>query len=255
MSVPAKLSVPECPLLRDSASFKVVDLVEQFNQVVDQVRQIDGGEFAYLLSRQDIQGILDDVERVRGQMTRPRYRVGFLGTSQAGKSTTLNNVLQQKISKSGIAEATTSTITRVRRNDGPEKFSLRFMTQQQYQDRREKLCKALHILNASSKTNQEILAYLSDPQKLLAAQTGEPESEEEASFESARARRNRAGEHAILPDDIPYLTDYLRSYDAHHQRVVAKDGRPKEIEVPFDRRDSYLNHPAGSSGPPSETLL
>jgi hypothetical protein len=255
MAVPTKLSTAECPLLRDSGNFKVADLVEQFNQLVEQIRQIDSGEFAYLLNRQDIQGILDDVKRVRGQMTRPRYRVGFLGTSQAGKSTTLNNVLQQKIAKSGIAEATTSTITRVRRNDGPDKFSLRYMIQQQYLDRREKLCKALYILNSGSKTNQEILAYLSDPQKLLAAQTGEKEGEDEPSFESARARRNRTGEHVILPDDIPYLTDFLRSYDAHNQRLIAKDGRPKEIEIPFERRDSYLNHPAGASGPPSETLL
>jgi hypothetical protein len=255
MSDLAKLTVAECPLLRDSANFKVAELVEQFNQLVGQVQELQGSEFAYLLHREDFQAIIEFIQRVRGQMTRPRYRVGFLGSSQAGKSTTLNNVLQEKIAKGGIAEATTSTITRVRRNDGPSKFIVRYMTEEQYKDRREKLCKALLILNAGSKTNQEILAYLADPKKLLAAQNKDGENQDELAFESALTRRNRAGDQAILPDDIPYLADFLRSYEAHHQRVVAKDGRPKEVDIPFERRDSYLNHPAHDSGPPSENML
>src|SRR5262249_25073038 len=72
--------------------------------------------------------------------------------------------------------------------------------------------------------------------------------------ESARVRRGRTGEHNILPDDIPYLRDFLRSYDAYHGRLVAKDGQAKTLEAPFERRGSFLNH-SDVEGRPSENFL
>ena len=110
MSVPTELTAAECPLLRDAPAIKVADLVEAFNQLVRQIGTLGQGQFAYLLNRQDVQGIIDDLQRVRDLLTRPRYRVGFLGTSQAGKSTTFNNVLQEVLAQSGIGDATTSLI-------------------------------------------------------------------------------------------------------------------------------------------------
>src|SRR5262249_38245031 len=84
------------------------------------------------------------------------YRVGFLGTSQAGKSTTFNNVLQEQIAQGGIGDATTSTITRSyripARSDGPRKFLLRYLTYDQYMDRPDRLCKPLYILNSSARS-------------------------------------------------------------------------------------------------------
>src|SRR5262249_13403152 len=106
MSAPAELTAADCPLLRDAPALKAADLIDAFNQFVRQIGSLSNGSFAYLLNRQDIQGIIEDVQRVRGQLTRPRYRVGFLGTSQAGKSTTFNNVLQEVLAQSGIGEAT-----------------------------------------------------------------------------------------------------------------------------------------------------
>src|SRR6516162_1964164 len=110
-----ELTGAECPLLRDAPALKAADLIGSFNQLVKQFRDLGQGEFAYLLNRDDFRAIADDVLRVRGQLTRPRYRVGFLGTSQAGKSTTFNNVLQEVIAQSGIGDATTSIITRTQR--------------------------------------------------------------------------------------------------------------------------------------------
>ena len=52
----------------------------------------------------------------------------------------------------------------------------------------------------------------------------------------ARKRRDRTGEHAILPDDVPYLRDFLKAYDAHGNRVVFKGSKPREIEAPFEKR-------------------
>ena len=127
MSVPAELKLADCPLLRDSVGVKVADLIEQYQAILQQARDLAAGQFAYLLNRPDVQAIVDDLARVRGQLTRPRYRVGFLGTSQAGKSTTFNNVLKEEIAQSGIGDATTSLITRFRRLDvKSNKFTLRF---------------------------------------------------------------------------------------------------------------------------------
>lgn len=250
------LTAADCPLLRDTPTLKVSELTEQFNELVKQTEELSRGEFSYLLNRQDIQGVIEDIQRVRGQLTRPRYRVGFLGTSQAGKSTTFNNVLQEVIAQSGIGDATTSVITRFRRIDGEKnRFTLRYMTEEQYKDRREKLCKALHILNVGAKTNADILGYLANPQQLAAAQAGSNGVAEEDQFDSARARRNRTGEQSVLPDDIPYLRDFLRAYDVHGNRLIVKAGQPKEAEAPFEKRAYYLNHAADPAGVPSENLL
>src|SRR5260370_25100405 len=119
MPAPTELTAAECPLLRDSSSLKAAELVDSFNQLVRQIRALAQGTFAYLLNRQDIQGIIEDVERVRGQLTRPRYRVGFLGTSQAGKSTAFNNVLQEVLAQSGIGGATTTLLTRTKPSHRP----------------------------------------------------------------------------------------------------------------------------------------
>jgi hypothetical protein len=247
MPVPAELKLADCPLLRDTSAVKAADLVEQYNALGRQLAEVSAGKFAYLLNRPDLQGIVDDAKRVREQLTRPRYRVGFLGTSQAGKSTIFNKVLQEEIAQGGIGDATTSTITRFRRVDGAgNRFSIRFLTQDQYAERRDKLCKALHILNAGAKPNTEILAFLSDPAKLASLQEGD---------ESSRQRRDRTGEKTLLPDDVPYLRDFLRSYDIHGARVVVKTGTPREVAVPFERRAEYLNHFDSETGTPSETLL
>lgn len=250
-----ELTAAECPLLRNTPALKSADLVEQFNQLVRQFRDLESGEFAYLLNREDVQAIANDVQRVRGRLMRPSYRVGFLGTSQAGKSTTLNLVLQEELVQGGIGDATTSLITRISRtNAGQNQFTLRYMTQDEYLDRREKLCKSLLILNSAAKTNQEILGYLADPKQLLAVQSGE-NAGADGVFESARARRNRTGEHSILPDDIPYLRDFLRSYEVHGSRFIAKDGQPKKVEAPFQHRASYINHALTDAGVPTENML
>jgi hypothetical protein len=251
MTVPAELKLADCPLLRDTPSLKAGELVEQYNQLARQFAELAAGQFSYLLNRPDLQGIVDDLGRVREQLIRPRYRVGFLGTSQAGKSTTFNNVLQEEIAQGGIGDATTSTITRFRRIDGSSnKFTLRYLTQDQYVERRDKLCKALHVQNANAKTNAEILAFLNDPQKLAALQSGDGED-----GEAGRPRRDRTGERAILPDDVPYLRDFLKAFDAHGSRVVNKSGPAKEVGAPFEKRAEYLNHAIGAAGTPSENLL
>jgi Mor family transcriptional regulator len=249
MALPAELKSSECPLLRDAAGLKASELIEQFNALLTQVREVADGQFSYLLNRPDVQSIVDDLGRVRGQLTRPRYRVGFLGTSQAGKSTTFNNVLQEEIAQSGIGEATTSVITRFRRIEGrANKFTLHYLTQEQYLERRERLCKALMILNAGSKSNAEILSYLSDPKKVMAGPAAEGD-------ETLRPRRDRTGDRTLLPDDIPYLRDFLRAYDAHGERFVSKTGQAREVDAPFERRADYINHAPDSAGTPTENVL
>src|SRR5262245_13994109 len=248
MSVPAELKSTECPLLRDAPGLKAGDLIEQFNALVKQIREVEGGQYSYLLNRPDVQSIVADADRVRGQLTRPRYRVGFLGTSQAGKSTTFNNVLQEEIAQSGIGEATTSIITRFRRIEGKgNKFSLHYLTQEQYQERRERLCKALMILNAGSKPNAEILAYLADPQKVLA---GPADGDD-----TTRARRDRTGERTLLHDDIPLLLDFFCADVAAGAKYVSKTGQPREVDAPFEKRGDFINHAPDFAGVPSENQI
>src|SRR5262249_60226224 len=50
------------------------------------------------------------------------------------------------------------------------------------------------------------------------------------------------------------LRDYLRAYDAHGPRVVARD-RHREVAIPFEKRAEYLNHAVNPAGVPSENML
>jgi hypothetical protein len=221
------LSPADCPLLPDQQ-----DLLDRFNRVAGLARRL----------LQDYPGLeenlarpLDHLWAVRARLTRSHYRVGFLGTTQAGKSTTFNNVLQVREDESpafsGKGDATTSTITRLRRTSaGPNTLRLRYLTPEQFRHKRKSICEAVGV--APGLSDEEILQALQETRASI-----------------------RAGQSDALIYDIQTLELFLDSYRAYGADYVKET--PVVRAVPYEERLRYLNHPtvAGQKPQPSPNLL
>ncbi len=177
-------------------------------------------------------------------LRRTRYRVGFLGRSQVGKSTTFNNVLgvrkEESPSKEGRGEPTTSAVTRLFRvSPGqPPSCHLLFMTQVQFQERRVDLCKSNGI--------PEIPVDVAKDHRVLS-------QENDALFAQIEALRTGAPDTAdlTLKHRRRYFARLLKSFRQFGERFV----RPTPVRVPgeYARRGEYANHPDGEAA--SEYLL
>ncbi|MCY2991301.1 MAG: hypothetical protein NTY19_26015 [Planctomycetota bacterium] len=103
-------------------------------------------------SRDKPQSLRARFELLRAEVTKKTYRVGFIGRSQVGKSTTVNNVLGVRRddvpgppSTGGVGVAATSTPTKVHRVEPgqPATCSLRFRSSKEHREWRDALC--IHV--------------------------------------------------------------------------------------------------------------
>lgn len=161
------LSTQDCRLVSEFVVGCYNDLEHEFREVQNHL-PILSTEEKYVSLREE----LFKVERL---MRRERYRVGFLGLSQVGKSTTLNNALGDHVVPIGSGGPCTSTIIRMRFVSGAERpvCILRYMTPTQFEQRREAIGKMLALFEeGTDKTDQELLSEL---ERLLSVEPAELE--------------------------------------------------------------------------------
>ena len=68
------------------------DLIDRFDDLERKFSEVRK-RLPNLWDSPRLQELTSEFEKTKGLMERPRYYVGFLGRAQAGKSTTLNNIL------------------------------------------------------------------------------------------------------------------------------------------------------------------
>lgn len=154
----SSLTLEQCPLLPPDAR----SLVDDFNRVAALRRELAG---RYPAIRADLDKQAEGMLDLRERLTRAQYRVGFLGTTQVGKSTTFNHILrvseEDAPALSGKGDATTSAVSRLRRSaDGRCSLLLRYLTQDQYKAKRHALCDAIGPPVGHGMEDREILALL-----------------------------------------------------------------------------------------------
>lgn len=146
-----KLDYNDCNLLQDD------HLVDRFNKI-DQIFS-DAVATLPRFSHRDVVGrVKNELSRLAAVMVRPRFTIGFIGPSQAGKSTTVGNLLAVSKDESpapqGTGGPTTSVPTRLipRREPLPScpegerhGIELKFLTQKQFQDRVSDICSILKL--------------------------------------------------------------------------------------------------------------
>jgi hypothetical protein len=146
-----RLDYSDCKLLQDDA------LVDRFNKV-DQVFAEALDVLPRFGQREAVGKIKAELSRLAAVMVRPRFTIGFIGPSQAGKSTTVGNLLAVSKDESpapqGTGGPTTSVPTRLIPCREPHAscaagerhgIELKFLTRKQFQERVSDICSILKL--------------------------------------------------------------------------------------------------------------
>jgi|GEM_PF-7106185 len=225
MSQPiSALNADACPLLPPEA----VALVDQFNTALSRLTAM---ETRYPRLADELATQRETLTLAHAELTASHYRVGFLGTTAAGKSTTFNNVLgvtpENAPAKSGTGLATTATITRLQRNAPGKENSLTvtFLTTEEYEHKR-------HILTEACEFPP-----------------GKPDHELLRDLEAARDRIAR-GDAKLKPGDVENLRLLIES-----RRDFSSEISPsaKTQKIGYADRAHWLNHATPSV--PGKTRL
>ncbi|MCC7419770.1 MAG: hypothetical protein IT428_05790 [Planctomycetaceae bacterium] len=214
------LSRLDCPLVTEPHA-RVIDRFNELSAIVARIEV----RFPNLTQHKDVQAGIRSLEEVAERLRRSHYRIGFIGVSQAGKSTTVCSLLnlQEKDSPTptGSAGATTSAITRIRRDRTkesglPEKVRLNFMSQAEFDHRRSDLCRNL-VLDASQSD-----AKLIEELKRRIANTKPPNEE-----------------------DLRYLLRLLTSYGNYRSTHIGKS----DLEGSYLQRGIFVTHQGVKDSP------
>jgi GTPase SAR1 family protein len=222
------LSLKDCPLLAESVDSQ--ELIDLANQVSGQFSQLASSDLRAVLDRDDGRKLVQRFQNVVSRLTRTHYRVGFLGTSSAGKSTIFNAALQEKIAESGAGDATTSLPSRLQYKAGDKKCQLIHMTREQYRDRLKKLFASVGLGTVPDSAEEQLALV----------------EQLKPSLDGADANGR-----VVRQDDLRYLKAFIRTFQKHADKL----GQPPTI-VPFEQRSNYINHSdQRTPDAPSESLL
>ncbi|MBX9628749.1 MAG: hypothetical protein K2X82_33455 [Gemmataceae bacterium] len=222
------LTPAACPLLVKYGGAEAGRLVDRFNAAAADVKALENDrQLAPVLLTGRLADVLKPLAKARRMMGRARYSVGCIGLTQAGKSTTVNNVLGEEVCKPGSGDATSSQPGRILKA-ARRSLDIVFLTPEQLAARRQTLCEHLNL--ATPPDDRELLDLLAQPDKFRQPDTPEPPR---------------------LREDLAYLREFLSAYARHKELVTSP---PKVLAgLPYDRRYAYTAHAAG--GPGAEVLL
>jgi hypothetical protein len=222
------ITMDVCPLLAKFGGSEGTSLVNRFNAALEQVRALESDRLiGPLLRTEKFSALLASLVKIRELMSRNRYVVGFIGITQAGKSTTVNNVLGEEVCKAGAMDATSSQPCRIVKA-ARRSLDVEFLTPALVAERRQKLCEAIGL--ATPPEDRELRKLIENPEQFRL-----PEGQE-------RPR---------LIDDLKYLKEFLLSYEKNKSilTTVAK----VQTNLAYEKRYDYTTHARGSAS--SEVLL
>jgi hypothetical protein len=225
---PDDLTAADCPLLARQGA-DGARLLDEYNAAAAQLRALrTDPEAGGLVESAEFQRATADLlAKVRRAIKRPRYSVGFIGLSQAGKSTTVNNLLgDADVCKSGAGVATSSQPARLTRAPA-RSLDVAYLTTAEYEARRLELCKQIDL--PSPGTDDDLAKQLADD-AVFAHVTDRPR----------------------LKKDREYLQKLLRAARRHGPNYLTPEGRV-DAGLPFDDRLKYTTHAPGGDDDP--TLL
>lgn len=226
-TIPQPVSPGECPLLAKYGGAAAAGLIDRYAAALDQVRALQADpKLAPLLPSGRLADTLARLADARDLLTRARYVVGFIGVSQAGKSTAVNNLLGEEVCKAGALDSMSSQPARIVKA-AARSIDLEYLTPAAVQARRQKLCEAVGL--PSPGDDREVLDLLSRPADLRTPDGLQP----------PRFR-----------DDAEYLRKFLTAA-AQSKRLVT-DPPHEELGKSFDERFKYTTH-TGNAG--KEALL
>ena len=224
------------PLNRPLCALMTSYLIDDFDRLESQFDRV-AKTLPHVGERDDYGKLRAELEALRLKMQQPRYYVGFLGRSQVGKSSTLNNVLAalpgEEPCTGGKGAPATSTATRIYRNPEPAAnhgCNLKFLTAEEFARRRDGLCETLNL--RADLPNDRLVADLDARIKKA----------EEAPVEDEYAPK--APSEGDQVEDYRFFRRLLRSRAQFPDAIRKSD---EEVVGDFARRAEYTNHPEGDA--------
>lgn len=225
---PTPLDATACPLLAKYGGPAATRLLDRFNAAVAEVRKEAADRLiGPLLAGAKFAGTLGLLDKARGLMARDKYVVGCIGITQAGKSTTVNNVLGEEVCKPGAMDATSSLPCRIIKSER-RSLGLEWLTPGLIAERRQRLCEALGLPTPGP--DHELVPMLDQPERFRLADGQEPPR---------------------LRDDLKYLKDFLGAVARGGGALT--DPARVQADLPYDKRYEYTTHGRGGGG--TEALL
>lgn len=236
------LTIEQCPLLSGAP-----ELIELFNRWEAQTLKAQS-VVPTLWNDPRLEKLREQHKLVESLLTRRFYRVGFLGRSQVGKSSTSNNVLEAPPKDGpcgeGAGVAATSAVTRIHGvpPDSPATCLLRFMNRREFQHRRRDLCDVLRLDSPPVDPGKEHPVLLNENRDILTRLRMMVREQSE------RGRDAPQGETQV---NQQYLERFLDAYQAFGEKYVQTTS--VEQTGKYEDRRRYTNH--SSSGKDAPYLL
>jgi len=221
----APLTAAECPLLVKYGGEEAHRLIERFNEEVGSVQSLSTDRLlAPLMHASDkLENEFNKLKDARRLLSEPRYAVGCIGITNAGKSTTINNVLGETICKSGTTgDATSSQPSRIAFAE-TRSLELEYLKPADFEKRRQELCDAIGL--GTPEDDDELLTQLQNPESFARVADGQD-----------RPR---------LKEDIAFLIEFLQARRMRHDLI---QDPPRLDKFPFEQRDRFTTHAAGRAG-------
>jgi len=142
----------------------IPELVERYNRIETAFAQV-ARNLPRIADSPKVQSLQKRLARLADVMQRKKYRIGFIGGSTAGKSTTISSLLGVREgdgpTPSGAGAATTSCVTRLYRVEQREPPSLvmEYMTEEDFLVRKRSICDLLKL--DADKSDQELTTTIS----------------------------------------------------------------------------------------------
>src|SRR5437868_4875782 len=206
-----QLSSADCPLLAKYGGGEADRLLGRYAAALAEVRKLESDrQLAPMLLSGRFNDTLKPLAKVRDLMTQQRYSVGCIGITQAGKSTTINNVLGEEVCKPGAGDACSSQPSRIVFADR-RSLDIEFLTPDRLASRRQQLCEQIGL--ATPEDDARLLPMLDKPETFRTPDGQEPPR---------------------LREDLVYLRDFLTAYRKHNDLVHAP---PKQLSgQPYEKR-------------------
>jgi GTPase SAR1 family protein len=220
--VPQSLAAEQCPILKHPRyAVALGPVLASYNTAADAAKTL-AEKYPLALQSPDVIAALDKLLSAHATLTTPRFKVGFLGPFQCGKSTILNNLLGQDISAVGVGRACTSVVTRliVKPGQKPPTLALEYFSTDGYYKRRNTLAEWARLSNPDGQSETQLLEKLK----------GYTPS-------SARTSSQRP----VRKKDIPYLRAFLQSYEDGKAKGLVRE-TPLTETVSFADRERLLKH-------------
>jgi len=246
------LNAPDCPLLKPESALP--GLWSEVDRVVGSATK----ELAAALDVEQVQKASKLVAEAEALLRRERYRVGFVGPSQLGKSTTLNRIARTELANAGGGGPATNLVSRFLpvAVGVPARYTLRYMTLMEFQQRRWGLANAL---------KDSIDCPVPEPEKEGNALRAECEKllRRIAALAPKKIAESAQPDEGSVPDprgdDRATLIRLLKAFHTHGARYVSAQPTTVSKELnpskPFSEQlYRYTNHSATEEGDSNDLL-